>query len=37
MQKFVDFCLPNGYGEEICLSKELAKGPVIILFYRGLW
>lgn len=37
MQKFVDFQLPDGYGNQIVLSEMLQKGPVLLLFYRGLW
>ncbi len=32
-----DFALPNAAGESIHLSKLIAKGPVVITFYRGVW
>ena len=35
--KAPDFQLPNAHGEIITLSSLLAKGPVIINFYRGAW
>jgi hypothetical protein len=31
------FVLPNAQGGDFGLAMELAKGPVAILFYRGLW
>ncbi len=35
--KAPNFKLPNAYGKIISLSSLLAKGPVIINFYRGAW
>ncbi len=32
-----DFALPNQRGETVCLSKRLARGPVALSFYRGVW
>lgn len=32
-----DFSLPDATGQKVTLSEELAKGPVIISFYRGGW
>ena len=31
------FCVKNAEGKEICLEDLLAKGPVVISFYRGDW
>ncbi len=32
-----DFTLPNAFGKPVSLSKQLAKGPVVLTFYRGAW
>jgi peroxiredoxin len=32
-----DFTLPNARGAQVTLSKLLAKGPVVLSFYRGGW
>lgn len=32
-----DFTLNNHKGEAVTLSKQLRKGPVVIIFYRGGW
>jgi peroxiredoxin len=32
-----DFTLPNARGDQVTLSKLLAKGPVVLTFYRGGW
>ena len=32
-----DFCLPNVDGKSVCLHDILAKGPVVLSFYRGGW
>jgi len=32
-----DFSLPNPDGKNISLYEELAKGPVVVSFYRGGW
>jgi peroxiredoxin len=31
------FTLPDAFGHEVSLEKLLAKGPVVISFYRGEW
>lgn len=36
-EKAPDFALPNVTGETIRLSQLLAKGPVVLIFYRGGW
>jgi peroxiredoxin/nucleoside-diphosphate-sugar epimerase len=35
--KAPDFTLEDATGKLVTLSEELAKGPVIIMFYRGEW
>ncbi|MBQ4832174.1 AhpC/TSA family protein [Pseudoalteromonas sp. MMG010] len=37
MQIAPDFSLPNQHGEQVQLATLLAKGPVVITFYRGSW
>lgn len=32
-----DFALPDARGQQIRLSERLAKGPVVVSFYRGAW
>jgi hypothetical protein len=32
-----DFSLPNGAGQEVSLKALLARGPVVLSFYRGRW
>jgi peroxiredoxin len=32
-----DFTLPNAKGERVRLSQRLARGPVVLSFYRGAW
>ncbi|MEA2080104.1 MAG: SUMF1/EgtB/PvdO family nonheme iron enzyme [Pseudomonadota bacterium] len=32
-----NFTLPNAFGKPVSLSKQLAKGPVVLTFYRGAW
>ena len=32
-----DFALPNQGGETVRLSERLARGPVALSFYRGVW
>lgn len=32
-----DFSLKNPLGDEVTLSEELKKGPVVLVFYRGAW
>ena len=31
------FTLPNAFGKPVSLSEQLAKGPVVLTFYRGAW
>ncbi len=35
--KAPDFALPNPDGKIVTLSEYTARGPVIVLFYRGYW
>jgi peroxiredoxin len=35
--KAPDFALPNGDGRLVKLSDYLARGPVVLVFYRGFW
>lgn len=35
--KAPNFYLSNANGKEVCLEKYLAKGPVVLSFYRGDW
>ena len=32
-----DFALPNHRGETVRLSERLARGPIALSFYRGVW
>ena len=32
-----DFTLPNAAGREVSLKALLARGPVVLSFYRGRW
>jgi hypothetical protein len=32
-----DFILPNAAGKPVSLQELLAKGPVVLSFYRGGW
>jgi hypothetical protein len=32
-----DFTLPNTSGELVHLAELLARGPVVVTFYRGVW
>jgi peroxiredoxin len=36
-EKAPDFVLPDVHGENVRLSQLLAKGPVVLIFYRGSW
>jgi peroxiredoxin len=36
-QKAPDFSLPDAHGKVVALSSLLAKGPVVVTFYRGGW
>ncbi len=31
------FTLPNSQGNMICSQDFIAKGPLVVLFYRGKW
>lgn len=35
--KAPDFTLPNARGQQVKFSDLLAKGPVVVTFYRGGW
>ena len=35
--KAPDFTLPNSNGEPVRLAHLLARGPVVLTFYRGVW
>jgi len=35
--KAPDFALPNGDGKVVKLSDYTARGPVVLIFYRGYW
>lgn len=37
MQKFIDFTLPDGYGNSITLSEGLKDNNLLLFFYRGKW
>lgn len=37
MDKAVDFTLPDSTGAAWRLSEGLARGPVLLIFYRGDW
>ena len=32
-----DFTLPNAAGQPVALRSLLARGPVVVSFYRGRW
>ncbi len=36
-QKAPDFTLPNAQGQDVRLAGVLARGPVVLSFYRGRW
>ena len=36
-QRAPDFTLPNAAGQEASLKALLARGPVVLSFYRGRW
>jgi peroxiredoxin len=36
-QKAPNFQLQNAFGQTVSLADELAKGPVVLVFYRGAW
>jgi peroxiredoxin len=31
------FALPNAYGQEVRSADLLAKGPLVLTFFRGSW
>jgi len=35
--KLPAFALPNSYGQEVRSAEVLAKGPLVLTFYRGAW
>jgi len=36
-QKAPEFTLPNAGGREVSLAELVARGPVVLSFYRGRW
>ena len=36
-QKAPDFALPNASGQSVRLADLVARGPVVLSFYRGRW
>ena len=36
-ERAVDFTLPDQDGHPVTLAAELAKGPVLLVFFRGHW
>ncbi|MGG1518090.1 peroxiredoxin-like family protein [Paenibacillus oryzisoli] len=36
-EKAADFQLTNALGQDVVLYEELAKGPVVLVYYRGGW
>jgi ferric-dicitrate binding protein FerR (iron transport regulator) len=36
-EKAPDFTLPDSRGHGVTLSEELARGPVLLVFFRGHW
>lgn len=36
-QKAPDFTLPNATGQQVRLADLVARGPVVLSFYRGRW
>jgi peroxiredoxin len=36
-QQFPDFSLPDATGKQVSMKELLAKGPLLISFYRGEW
>jgi peroxiredoxin len=36
-ERFPAFILPDARGEHFDLRSELAKGPLMLVFYRGNW
>ena len=37
LERASDFTLPDHLGRSVTLSQELARGPVLLVFYRGHW
>jgi hypothetical protein len=35
--KLPSFALPNAYGQEVRSADLLAKGPLVLTFFRGTW
>jgi hypothetical protein len=36
-ERAIDFTLPDQEGRPVTLSAELARGPVLLVFFRGHW
>ena len=36
-QRAPEFTLPNASGREVSLAELVARGPVVLSFYRGRW
>jgi hypothetical protein len=36
-EQIPDFMLPDAYGQEVSSKELLARGPLVISFYRGEW
>lgn len=36
-EKAIDFTLTNALGKDVVLFEELAKGPIVLVYYRGGW
>ena len=36
-ERLPSFALPNAYGQEVCSADLLAKGPLVLTFFRGAW
>lgn len=37
VQRAPDFTLPDSRGQSVTLSEQLARGPVLLVFFRGHW
>lgn len=37
MDKYIDFELPDGYGNMVSVSETLKNNNVWVFFYRGNW
>jgi peroxiredoxin len=36
-ERLPSFALPNAYGQEVGSGDLLAKGPLVLTFFRGAW